>query len=211
MVGRPLLVAARLPVPLRVLLAVLLVGPLLASCSGSDDATPRPTPSPTPIGKLDAGSVRLVRAEFCDRLPAATVEAALGGKPTGKQSWGNGDPVPNAAGDSGDVGHELGCAWTGATGATARAWVFARPVTTAFATSVAGQAVGEQGCTAAQTPGFGSPSVLQTCTLPGNTQRVRRAGLFGDTWLTCELSGAAADLEKRTDRWCAAVVSAAAR
>ena len=198
MVGRPVLVVA-----------ALLVAGVLAGCSGSDHSAPKVTPSPTPIGKLDTGSVRLVRAGFCDHVAASAVTAALGGKATGDQSWGNGDPVPDATGSSGDVGHEIGCAWTGADGAAARAWVFARPVPSAFATSLVGQAGRQPGCTAAAAPVFGSPSVVQTCTLPGNVQRVRRAGLFGDTWLTCEVSGPTApDLEKRTDRWCAAVVSA---
>ena len=200
MVGRPVLVVA----------AFVAAG-VVTGCSGSHDPAPRTTPSPTPIGKLQPGSVRLVRAGFCDRLPGSAVTAALCGRPTGDQSWGNGDPVPDATGSSGDVGHEIGCGWTGADGAVARAWVFARPVPSAFATSLVGQAGRQQGCTAAAAPVLGSPSVLQTCTLPGNVERVRRAGLFGDTWLTCELSGAPApDLEKRTDRWCAAVVGAVA-
>jgi hypothetical protein len=199
MVGRALLVVT-----------ALLVAPLLGGCTGSDDDSPKPTAAPTPIGKLDTGSVQLARAEFCDRLGTSAVEAALGGEPTHDDTWGNGDPVPGAAGGSGEVGHELGCAWTGAGGATARAWLFARPVTTPFAKILVARAGRTQGCAAAQTPVFGSPAVLQTCTLADNVERVRRAGLFGDTWLTCEVSDApAVDLAKRTDRWCAAVVSAA--
>jgi len=201
MVGRPLL-----------LVAALLVAPLLAGCSGSDDAAPRPTTSPTPIGKLDAASVRLVRADFCDRVPASAVGAALGGKATTDDSWGNGDPVPASAGGNGEVGHEIGCSWTGADGAAARAWMFARPVTAAFATTLVRQAAKQAGCTTETSPTFGSPALLQTCTAgpPNGVGRVRRAGLFTDTWLTCDVSGTSApDLAKRTDRWCAAVVAAA--
>lgn len=192
------------------MVAALLVAPLLAGCSGSDDASRRPTPSPTPISKLDAGAVRLARADFCGRLPGATVAAALGGKATSHESWGNGDPVPGAAaGESGDVGHELGCAWTGADGAGARAWVFARPVTSAFATQLVARAEQQAGCTTDKSPIYGSPALLQTCALPNGSTRIRRAGLFGDTWLTCEVTGTPApDLAGRTDRWCAAVVSA---
>jgi hypothetical protein len=189
--------------------ALLVLAPLLAGCSGSDDASPEPTARPTPIAKLDVAAVRLARAEFCDRLPGATVEAALGGKPDSDDSWGNGDPIPNASGESGDVGHELGCAWTGPSGAAARAWVFARPVDAAFAGALVRQAGQQPDCTARQTAEFGSPAVLQSCTLPGDVQRVRRAGLFGDTWLTCEVSGRSdPSLARRTDRWCAAVVAA---
>ena len=192
--------------------AALVVAPLLAACSGSDGATARPSPSPTPISKLDAGAVRLARVEFCDRLPGAAVAAALGGKAWSHDSWRSGDPVPGAGGESGDVGHELGCAWTGADGATARAWVFARPVTSEFATGLVGQAEHQAGCTTATSPTFGNPALLQTCaaSLPNGASRVRRAGLFGDTWLTCELTAKdVPTLKARTDTWCAAVVSAA--
>jgi hypothetical protein len=139
----------------------------------------------------------------------AAVEDALGGKPESDDSWGNGDPVPGPAGDSGEVGHELGCSWSGPSGATARAWVFARPVTPDFAARLVREPGQLQGCTAEQAPTFGTPALLQTCTLPDGVQRVRRAGLFGDTWLTCELSAAPSPaLAKRTDQWCAAAVAA---
>jgi hypothetical protein len=198
MVGRPGLVVA-----------VLVVAPLLAGCGGSDDTSPETAARPTPIAKLDVAGVRPARAEFCDRLPDSAVEAALGGKPESDDSWGNGDPIPDASGESGDAGHEIGCVWTGAAGAAARAWVFARPVDAAFAGALVRQAGRQPGCTAQPTAEFGKPALLQTCTLPGDVQRVRRAGLFGDTWLTCEVSGAASPaLARRTDRWCAAVVAA---
>ena len=193
----------------RLVVAALLVAPLLAGCSGSDDPPAESTARPTPLAKLDVASVRLARAEFCDRVPDSAVEAALGGKSEADDGWKNGDPVPGADGESGEVGHEIGCAWTGAGGAAARAWVFARPVTADFAGVLVRDAGRQQGCTAEQTPTFGTPAVLQTCTLSDGVQRVRRAGLFADTWLTCEVSGAAdPTLARRTDRWCAAVVSA---
>jgi hypothetical protein len=185
--------------------------PALAGCSGGDDSSPeRATAGPTPITKLDVAGIRLVRAEFCDRVPDSAIRPALGGKPESDDSWGNGDPVPGSAGSgSGDVGHEVGCAWTGAAGAAARAWVFARPVSADLAGTLVGQAGQQQGCTAEQTSTFGAPAVLQTCTLPDGVHRVRRAGLFGDTWVTCEVSGAASpSLGRRTDHWCAAVIAA---
>ncbi|MGY2874063.1 hypothetical protein ACVW00_001253 [Marmoricola sp. URHA0025 HA25] len=196
MVGRPLLLAAALALP------------LLAGCSGSGGSEAKPSAAPTPIGKLDVAHVRLSRTPFCSRLPGAAVRATLGATATDHASWGNGDPVPGLAGGDGEVGHELGCAWTGPAGAGARAWVFARPVSPAFATTLVGVDAGQPGCTQAPAPTFGSPATLQSCTLPSDVRRIRRAGLFGDTWLTCEVSGAAAGLEKRTDQWCAAVVAA---
>jgi hypothetical protein len=107
------------------------------------------------------------------------------------------------------VAHELGCAWTGPGGTHARAWVFGRPVADAFASTLVRQAGRQTGCTSDPAPTFGTPALLQTCTLAGGVQRVRRAGLFGDTWLTCELIGAAsAESRARLDTWCASVVAA---
>jgi len=193
-----------------VLVAALLLGSVLASvlagCSGSKPAAPRPSTEPTPIGKLGS-AVTVTRAEFCDRVSGASVTRALGAKAQAHDSWGNGDPAPSEGGSTGDVTHELGCAWTGADGTAARAWLFARPVDAAFAQSLVRQAGHQAGCTAQAAAVFGSPSLLQTCTQAGGLQRVRRAGLFGDSWLTCEVAGPA-DVRSRLDAWCAAVVAA---
>jgi hypothetical protein len=190
--------------------ALLVLG-LAAGCSGSDGTSPEPTARPTPIAKIDAGAVSLARAEFCDRLPDAAVRRALGGDPESDDSWGNGDPVGTDAG-SGDVGHEIGCAWTGAGGTAARAWVFARPVDAALARDLARAAGHREGCSAEPTSVFGSPALLQRCTLTGGLVRERRAGLFGDTWLTCEVTAAGTltprERSTRLDTWCAQVVAA---
>ena len=186
-------------------LVILLAG-LLTGCSGSKAAAPHPSAQPTPIGKLGK-AVTVARAAFCDRVPASAVARALGGKAQAHQTWGNGDPAPSEGGSSGDVTHELGCSWTGAGGATARAWLFARPVDAAFAQTIVRQAGHQPGCKAEGAAVFGSPALLQTCTEAGGLQRVRRAGLFGDSWLTCELAGPT-DVRSRLDAWCAAVVAA---
>jgi hypothetical protein len=186
----------------------VLAFPLLAACSGSGDTPPPATSAPTPITKLDLSRLQVARVEFCDRVPDAAVRRALGGKAEADDSWRNGDPVPGPAG-TGDVGHEIGCAWTGAAGAAARAWVFARPVTAELAGTLVAQAGRQPGCTGAAAPVFGRPALLQTCPESAGVERVRRAGLFGDTWLTCEVSGAAATRPRaRLDAWCAAVVGA---
>jgi len=191
----------------RVAVAALLLAPVLAGCS-SDEPAAEATAAPTPIAKLDVAAVQLARATFCDRLPDAAVRRALGGDLDTDESWGNGDPLPGDDG-SGDVGHEIGCGWTSAAGSSARAWVFARPVDASLAGSMVVQAGRLKGCTAERTPTFGSPAVLQTCTLTGGVQRVRRAGLFGDTWLTCEVSGPSSETPRdRADGWCASVVAA---
>jgi len=190
--------------------AVLLVA-LTAGCSGSDDPSSAPTARPTPIAKLDVGSVSLARAEFCDRVPDSAVRRALGGAAESDDSWANGDPVATDEG-SGDVGHEIGCAWTGAGGAAARAWVFARPVDATLSRELARAAGHREGCTAEPTSVFGRPARLQRCTLAGGVVRERRARLFGDTWLTCEVSAPgtvpAPEHRTRLDGWCAQVVAA---
>jgi hypothetical protein len=198
-----------------VLVAALLFVALTAGCSGGGQPSATATTvRPTPLAKLDAGRVRVARAAFCDRVSADEVRRALGAEPDADESWDNGDPVPpqdgaGSAGGSGDVGHEIGCGWTTSAGATARAWVFARPVAADLATTLVKQAGRRAGCAASQDHVFGRPALLQTCTLAGDTARVRRAGLFGDTWLTCELAGPAASRPRaRLDAWCAAVVAA---
>jgi hypothetical protein len=204
------MVTGRSPV---VAVLALLAASMLAACSGSDHPARPSSAAPTPIGELDPSAVRLVRAEFCDRVPAAAVRRALDQAPGSSDRWGNGDPVPNGSG-SGDVGHEIGCRWTGAEGVGAAAWVFARPVATAFATQViaqAGQADPGRGCRTEAANEFGTPAMLQSCAQPG-VDRMRRAGLFGDTWLTCELSLPTSTPEAtrraRLDSWCATVVAA---
>lgn len=197
--------------PALLVAACALAAPLLVACTGSDGSTPPKTPAATPISRLDAARVRVAKVGFCDRVPAAAVRQALDGAPQGHGAWANGDPIPTATG-SGDVGHEIGCSWTGTAGSTARAWVFARPVSADFAAALVAQAAKQQGCTAEAAKVFGSPALLQTCPQPGGLERLRRAGLFGDSWLTCELtapaSGPQASRRARLDAWCAAVVAA---
>lgn len=181
---------------------------LAAGCGGSDDPSERASARPTTLAQLDVAGVQVARAEFCDGVPEAAVRDALAAEPSKQDDWGNGDPVPGSD-DPGDLGHELGCSWTAGDGTTARAWVFGRPVDADFAATLVGHAGERRRCTAAAASDFGSPSVLQTCRLPGGVERVRRAGLLGDSWLTCEVAGPrAADPRSRLDAWCAAVVSA---
>lgn len=177
---------------------------LAAGCS-SESTPPKPAGAgsgPTPIGKY--GAPALSRLAFCDLVPEKAVTAALGGAPESDRSWDNGDQATVAG--STDVIHELGCEWTGPSGTVARAWVFARPVDAAFATDLVAEAGRRKGCEAGTPPSFGSPSLLQTCPIRGERERVRHAGLFGDTWLTCEVAGARAEsLADRAGAWCVAV------
>jgi hypothetical protein len=192
------------------LVLIGLVAAVLAGCSSADQPAPTRTPTPTSINNLDGVGVHLARAPFCDRLTDAAVRAALGATATTNDAWGNGDPVPEqgpGAGSSGQAGHEFGCSWTAGDGARAAAWVFARPVGAEFAATVVKSAAAES-CPARPATTFGTPALLQTCTARFGLERVRRAGLFGDTWLTCEVTGPSDQVQARADRWCAAIVSA---
>ena len=63
---------------------------------------------------------------------------------------------------------------------------------------------------------FGDPSVALLCRSRGDGGALVASyrGLFGDAWLTCAVQPDAAtdeaDLAARADRWCAAVLGAAA-
>ncbi len=179
---------------------------LITACSGSDDPAPKATA--TAIADLDTGSMNLVRVGFCDLVPVEAVTAALTGPSTDLQEWGNGDAPPMDDAGS-DVAHELGCAWARTGGYAARAWTFERPVTAAFANQVIASTRARKGCDTRRSAAFGRPGLVQVCTLPAKRTRVRHAGLFGDTWLTCEVAGprGKAAPRARADAWCATIAS----
>jgi len=176
----------------------------------SEDEKAAPDPAPTPIASLNTVEMELPRIEFCQLVPDSAVEDALGGKPASDSSYGNGDEL-DVVGVGKDVVHELGCAWTGENGTTARAWVFARPVNPDFARSVIASGKETKGCRTIAGPPYGKPSETQVCRLADGEQRVRHAGLFGQTWLTCQLAATEADqadLRARADDWCSEVANA---
>ncbi len=110
-----------------------------------------------------------------------------------------------------EVVHEVGCTWSKDDGSAARAWVFARPVDPAFARQAIASSRKAKGCRVDRSTGYGEPSVTQTCQPPGGSTRVRHAGLFGQTWLTCEVSspgGTVAAVRRRADAWCVEVANA---
>ena len=102
------------------------------------------------------------------------------------QSYDNGDVVTLADGVD-DVAHEFGCLWQASDQSAARAWVFAPPVDAERAKRLVREAGREQGCETSPTPPFGSPSVGVVCRSEAGG-RASYQGLFGDAWLTCELS-----------------------
>jgi len=192
--------------PFKALLAVVLT----VACVVLGVALTTPThhadahPLTERLTSVDTTTLTVRRTAFCADLPAATAAAALGG-PARTTSWRPGQRMQ--VGDKlTDVVDEYGCSWATASGAMARAWVFAPPVTSARADKLAHQK--PTGCTpltpapaAADEPVFGRPSSALTC---GDSTLLR--GLFGDAWLSCELASHDLDL---VGRWCVAVARAA--
>jgi hypothetical protein len=175
----------------------------------SQDEAAAPTPTPTPLDSLNTTAMQIPRIEFCKLVPGSAVKGALGGEPDSSASYSNGDDV--AVPDVGkEVVHETGCSWSTDAGATARAWVFARPVDGAFARRAVASSRETPGCRVVRGPSYGDPSVTQTCR-QGGSARVRHAGLFGQTWLSCEVSDPTAGVpavRPRADTWCVEVVNA---
>jgi hypothetical protein len=199
--------SARRPAAVAVAAAALLL--LLTGCAQEQKAAPEA--APTPIASLNTVAMQVPRIEFCKLLPRSAVTDALGGKASSDASYGNGDEE-ELANVGKDVVHEIGCSWTGKDGVTARAWVFARPITPGFARTVILPGSKAPGCRPVAGPAFGKPALTQLCQPSGGEQRVRHAGLFGQTWLTCELaatgpSADAAELKTRTDQWCVEVAN----
>lgn len=199
----------------RVVAACVLVA-AVAGCSdaGSPDSTPStsPTPSATPLAERDLAGVRLSRDAFCGNLAETAAGAAVGGAVSSSREQVSGDRVAVAPGVR-DVVHENSCAYVGADGDEARAWVFAPPVTPAAARSLVREASSAKGCRVPEpSPAFGKPSVALVCR-SGSTTTVSYRGLFGDAWLTCSLTApgrVTEELTSRAEQWCGEVVDAAA-
>jgi hypothetical protein len=177
---------------------------------GAAPVSPREQPPsvqevPLSQGTLDGVEAR--RAPFCDALPAAAVAAAVG-KSAKASAYEPGDRFELEPGMT-DIAHEFGCRFErGRT--VARAWVFAAPVSTGDARAMVRAAVEQKGCSPTGPLGFGTPGAVLDCGA-GRRRSLRAIGLFGDTWLHCELSApAGADLAVRGQRWCAEVAIAVA-
>jgi hypothetical protein len=193
---------------LRAVAAVLASGLLLSACSEDEESAP-PEAAPTPIASLNTVAMQVPRIEFCALVPKDAVSDALGGEAESDAAYGNGDEE-ELPGVGEDVVHEIGCSWTGKDGSAARAWMFARPISADFARTVVASAKRTKACRLVPGPAYGKPAMTQLCDLPDGTRRVRHAGLFGQTWLTCEVSSGeleAAELRARTDRWCVDVAN----
>ncbi len=195
---------------LAVATAAVLVGIRLGSPGPQAPQAAFPSPSPTPVREVDLAGVPIPRAPFCPLLDRRTVAAALGGRVTGTSSYGNGERAEIVPGVR-DVAHEYSCSFTSATGAQARAWVFAAPVDTARARALVGDVVRSRGCRRVESrPVFGRPSVTTACpAAKGSGTTVTMHGLFGDAWFSCQLTrpqaGGTTGSVRRTERWCVRV------
>jgi hypothetical protein len=187
------------------------VGTLILDADEPTSSGPPPF-STTPLESFDSSLVTVPRASFCDSVDLREVEAALGGEPVDAQSYDSGEEVTLTEGVT-DVAHEFGCTWVRADQTEARAWVFAPPVDADRARRLVHEAGRQQGCLASPDPAFGSPSVGLLCTSEAGG-RASYQGLFGDAWLTCELTSkdaqvTGAELLRRTGAWCVGVAKGA--
>lgn len=205
-------------------IVTLLTPPLvLAGCTSASTDRPESAPSRSVThtdSKLDLSRLPIPRAEICDLLSDDGVSEALGGKLADTHHYGNGDEVEVRPGLV-DVSHEYGCVFEGKDGAAARVWVFARPVARSEARTLVRRARRGRDCAFPKPVGFGSPGLNSVCELPTRTEeqpsttvRARLEGLFGDTWVGCEVSeplegatGARADVLQRAVSWCTEVVT----
>jgi hypothetical protein len=179
---------------------------------GGARAAPTPAATPTPLADLDLSDLPVPRRSFCAALEQDAIETALRGPVTRTEHYDSGDRALLATGLT-DIAHEYNCGYASATGARARAWVFAEPVGTPVARNLVRDAAGVPGCApVSDGPRFGAPSVGTVCrTAQPVTTAVTLRGLFGDAWLSCQLTtpgtaGASATV-RRAERWCARVAS----
>ena len=205
---------------LRALLlsALLTLVPVAIGVAVSGDATLSREPAAykgTDLADFDTSKAVVQRAPFCDLVPAAAVQEALGAEAT-LAAYDNGEK--SDAFPVGDVPHEYGCRFSPsgtdspAAPGEARGWVFAPPITTDVAQAMAAASV-TKACTALPAaPAYGTPSAGVLCAGDG-VQTVSFRGLFGDAWLSCSLTlptdVAQDELVKRAERWCVAVAQAA--
>lgn len=208
-------------------LAVLLAAATLAGGCTADTGSPESpaesgpsAPSVEPSdADLDLSAFPVPRTDLCPALDEQAVARALGAPVADTAHYRNGEEFEVRPGQR-DVAHEYGCVFEAADGTTARTWVFARPVTVAEARTLVRRTRRDGDCAFPRSIGFGDPGVTSVCEQDeGPAIRARLQGLFGDTWLSCELeqplgarqdgaeSDAGADVVRRADRWCTDVVT----
>lgn len=152
-------------------------------------------------------------------LSKQDVGRALDGPVEKTAHYGNGDEFEVRPGYR-DVSHEYGCVFESRDGATAKVWVFARPVTTKEARMLVRRERSRRGCSFPDSIGFGNPGLTSVCRIHGAessdpTVRSRLEGLFRDSWMACEVSrpfqrGSRSDVLQRAETWCTGVATTVA-
>ena len=197
---------------------LLLAGTVVAGLLREDDPGPAadaprgPSSEPGPDlagADLDLSNLPLPRSPFCALVDDDRVPVALGSPVRNSDAYGVGDRV-DLAGGEGDVSDEYACTWTGSGATEARAWVFAPAVSPRQARTLAADARDEAGCDdlAGRTT-YGRPGLTRVCTDAGTVTASLR-GLFGDAWLTCQVSDDEAsedDVRSRAEQWCVHVAT----
>lgn len=214
---------------LRLLAGLATTTVLVAGCTAEApevDQTPGVGPSGAAgSAHLDLSGLPVPRTDVCNLLPEDDLEQALGGPVATTGHYGNGEQVEVAPGRT-DISHEYGCVFEAADGTTARTWIFARPVMPTEARTLVRRAHRGRDCAFPESLRFGTPSLTSVCEVtssgdPPTLVRARLEGLFGDTWMGCEVSeepgtgGSSsapprADVVQRAEQWCTEVVSAIA-
>jgi hypothetical protein len=195
------------------LVAVVAGGYAVVRVVGSQDdrSSPDASVSPTPLDSVDVSGLTVTRTSPCDHVDRAGVEDALGEPVAVSERYEPGDRV-RLTGSLRDVSREFGCTYRDAGGAEARLWVFEQPVDRATARGIVRDEGAKRGCRVIHGgPAFGSPTLTTSCPVQPQGRSVAVRGLFGDAWLTCQLTvpagAAGADPVRRTQRWCVDVVT----
>jgi hypothetical protein len=202
--------------------AAVVAGLLSRSPGGTGGSGSRPAaaadPAPTPLDRVDVSALPVARGLSCGDLDSADVQEAMGARVASTAHYAVGDRAVLVPGVR-DRSHEDDCTFRSAAGAQARTWVFAEPVTARVARALAGEARAARGCTTVDVgPRFGRPTVTTRCsarTYPGGApaRSVTLQGLFGDAWLSCQLTlpTTEADTIGRAQQWCVRVATSASR
>lgn len=200
----------RLGLPLGIAVALVLAAGAVAvgvQLRPTGGGAPRPSAgaTPKPEQDVDLSALPIPRGPFCDLLDDPDLVTALGGRASHSDHYNSGDRAHLAPGVT-DISHEYGCSFSAASGAVARAWVFAQPVQTGQARALTRRAAHASGChPVASKPTFGRPSATTACRRKGATE-VTLQGLFGESWFSCQLTvpgdRSPRATVRRTESWC---------
>ena len=215
---------------LRSLAGLVATSALLAGCTSAPQEEPDQTtvvaPSAAPgAAHLDLSGLPIPRADVCALLAEDSQEQALGAPVAQTGHYGNGEEVEIAPGRV-DISHEYGCVFEAGDETTARTWIYARPVLRPEARTLVRRARHGRDCAFPESIRFGTPGLTSVCEVASPAAdwplvRARLEGLFGSTWMGCEVaeplarpSGSSstprADVVQRAEQWCTEVVTAIA-